>query len=131
MLGSPTLALQDSEWNEQARNETEMQRLDRNWAEFAAGAAGAADRSAAAHRIPGLTVLATAIIGVVLLIFGVVAGRTVGLAAATAIAMCLLLLWIVVPAYIRSWHDDPPTPYNGTDAVGTVAAPSTSVRMDS
>jgi len=34
MLRGLTAALQDSEWNEQARNETGMQRLDRNWAEL-------------------------------------------------------------------------------------------------
>src|SRR3954462_12404947 len=34
MLQSLTWALQDSEWNEHARNETGMQRLDRNWAEL-------------------------------------------------------------------------------------------------
>ena len=34
MLGSLAVALHDSEWKEEARNETGMQRLDRNWAEL-------------------------------------------------------------------------------------------------
>jgi hypothetical protein len=44
-----------------------------------------------------------AIVGVVLLIFDVVAGRTVGLAAAATIAVVLTALWFLLPIYIRSW----------------------------
>src|SRR4051794_17145873 len=149
MLQSLTLALQDSEWNEQARNETGMQRLDRNWAELLQElrvlqtgvqlltgflltlsfqsrftTLDGFDRAvylmtvtlsiistglliapvglhrglfrrharhvmvAVAHRlvIGGLTTLAMAIVGVMLLIFDVVAGRAVGMTAAAATA---------------------------------------------
>lgn len=164
MLEGLTAALQDGEWNQQARNETAMQRLDRNWAELLQElrvlqtgvqlltgflltlsfqsrftTLGVFDRSvylltvglsvtstglliapvglhrglfrrharqvmvAVAHRmaIAGLTTLAMAIVGVVLLIFDVVAGRTVGVAVAATIAGVLVALWLVVPASIR------------------------------
>ena len=173
MLQSLTVALQDSGWNEQARNETGMQRLDRNWAELLQelrvlqtgvqlltgflltlpfqsrfATLDVFDRTvylltvalsitatglliapvslprglfrrharhimvAVAHRlaIAGLATLAMAFVGVVLLIFDVVAGRTFGLAAGAAIATALAVLWFILPAYIRGWLGDPHAP---------------------
>jgi hypothetical protein len=175
MLESLTVALQDSEWNEQARNETQMQRLDRNWAELlqelrvlqtgvqlltgflltisfqsrfttldgfertvylltvalSVTSTGLLIAPVGLHRglfrrharhvmvavahrlaVAGLTTLAMAIVGVVLLIFDVVACRIVGLAAAAVIAGMLAALWLILPAYIRSSLGDPHTPRN-------------------
>jgi len=178
MLQGLTLALDDSEWNEQVRNETGMQRLDRNWAELLQElrvlqtgvqlltgflltlpfqtrftTLDTFDRTvylltvglsvtatglfiapvglhrglfrrharhvmvAVAHRlaIAGLATLALAIVGVVLLIFDVVAGRTVGMAAAAAIVLVLLTLWLAVPAYIRNVAEENHPPLNEDD----------------
>jgi len=170
MLQSLTVSLQDHEWNEQARNETGMQRLDRNWAELLQelrvlqtgvqlltgflltlpfqsrfATLSAFDQTvylltvalavtstglliapvglhrglfrrharhvmvAVAHRLAmaGLAFLGMAIVGVVLLTFGVVAGRPVGLAAAAVVAVVIAGLWVFLPAYIRNGLDDP------------------------
>jgi len=178
MRQAMTVALQDGEWNEQARNETGMQRLDRNWAELlqelrvlqtgvqlltgflltlpfqirfatldgfdrtvylltvalSVTATGLLIAPVALHRglfrrharhvmiavahrlaMAGLTVLGMAILGVVLLVFDVVAGRVVGLVAAAAIATILAVLWVVLPAYIRSWLEEPAVPLTSSD----------------
>jgi len=170
MLQSLTVTLHDHEWNEQARNETGMQRLDRNWAELlqevrvlqtgvqlltgflltlpfqsrfstlgvfdhtvylltvtlAVTSTGLLIAAVALHRglfrrharqvmvalahrlvIGGLAFLGMAIVGVVMLTFGVVAGRSVGLAAGGVIAVVLAALWVFLPAYIRTVLDDP------------------------
>lgn len=65
---------------------------------------------AVAHRlaIAGLFTLALAIVGVVLLILDVVAGRTVGLAVAATIAVVITALWLLLPVYVRGSHGDVP-----------------------
>jgi hypothetical protein len=62
-----------------------------------------------AHRLAeiGLVLLALAIVGVVLLIFDVVVGRTAAGIAAGAAALVLLALWVVLPLIIRERQSDP------------------------
>jgi hypothetical protein len=57
----------------------------------------------AAHRlaVAGTTFLGIAIIGVVLLVFDVVFGRTQGIVAASVAAVMLLSLWCVLPLALR------------------------------
>ena len=163
----------DDGWNLQARGETPMQRLDRNWADLlqelrvvqtgvqlltgflltlpfqarfqeltpaqqsvylatvavSVAATGFLIAPVAVHRIlfrrharqvlvqvshrlavVGLFLLGTAIIGVVLLIFDVVAGRTLGLVAAAAAMMVLISLWAVLPVTLGRHHDDAADP---------------------
>jgi len=45
-------------------------------------------------------------------IFDVVAGRTVGLAATETIVVVLMALWFLLPAYIRRWQGDAHTTAN-------------------
>lgn len=57
----------------------------------------------AAHRLAiiGTGLLGTAVIGVVLLLFDVLCGRTVGLVAATLAAAVIGTLWVILPWIIR------------------------------
>ena len=57
----------------------------------------------AAHRLAmvGTSLLGTAVIGVVLLLFDVLRGRTVGLIAAALAAVVIGALWVVVPWVMR------------------------------
>ncbi|WP_240615836.1 DUF6328 family protein [Nakamurella deserti] len=57
----------------------------------------------AAHRlaVAGTTFLGVAMIGVVLLVFDVVFGRTPGIVAASVAAVMLLALWCVLPLSLR------------------------------
>ena len=59
---------------------------------------------AAAHRLAliGTFLLGLAIIGVVLLLFDVLRGRTVGLVAAALVTALLALLWIALPWAMRA-----------------------------
>jgi hypothetical protein len=59
-----------------------------------------------AHRLAqiGLAFLAVAIIGVVLLIFDVVAGAPAGAVAAILAAVLLAALWVVLPVVVRRNH---------------------------
>ncbi|MGS0688496.1 DUF6328 family protein [Nakamurella sp. GG22] len=59
-----------------------------------------------AHRLAqvGLAFLGVAIIGVVLLIFDVVAGAPAGAVAAVLAAGLLAVLWVVLPLVVRSRH---------------------------
>lgn len=154
----------DEEWDEAEREETPMQRLDRNWADllqelrvvqtgvqlltgflltlpfqvrfekltgFQTGTYLCTLASsvvatglliapvsihrvlfrlharkvmvAAAHRLAlaGITFLGLAVVGVVLLIFEVVHGRTFGVVAAASAALLLVLLWVVLPLVLR------------------------------
>jgi hypothetical protein len=61
----------------------------------------------AAHRLAqvGLAMLAVAMIGVVLLIFDVVAGATAGWIAATLTALLLAGLWVALPLALRQQND--------------------------
>jgi hypothetical protein len=63
-----------------------------------------------AHRLAqiGLSLLALAMIGVVLLIFDLVLGLTGGLIAAGSVAIVLIGLWVVLPLVIRDRHDQQP-----------------------
>ena len=160
--------LHDHEWNFQERDETAMQRLDRNWADLlqelrvlqtgvqlltgflltlpfqnrfaelstfqevvylatvglAIGSIGFLIAPVSLHRILfrrharhvmvamthrlaviGVALLSVAITGVVLLIFDVVAGRTVGLVAAGCAALLLATLWAALPWYARGLND--------------------------
>ena len=153
-------ALCDDGWNEQVRDETPMQRLDRNWADLlqelrvvqtgvqlltgflltlpfqarfgqlsgyeqtiylitvalAVAATGFLIAPVSLHRtlfrqharelmvtvshrlaILGLVLLGAAIVGVVLLIFDVVAGTAAGIVAAGAALVLLVSLWAGVP----------------------------------
>ena len=60
------------------------------------------------HRLAviGLVLLGAAIAGVVLLIFDVVAGRTLGMIAAAAAMLLLISLWAVLPIALGRHHDD-------------------------
>jgi small-conductance mechanosensitive channel len=174
--------LHDHDWNLQERDETAMQRLDRNWADLlqelrvlqtgvqlltgflltlpfqnrfaeltafqeaiylatvalAVGSIGFLIAPVSLHRtlfrrharhvmvsmthrlaVIGVVLLSVAITGVVLLIFDVVAGRTVGLLAAAGAALLLATLWAAVPWYARGLNDrafdlepDEPRPLN-------------------
>lgn len=61
----------------------------------------------AAHRLAqvGLAMLAVAMIGVVLLIFDVVAGPTAGGIAATITTLLLIGLWVALPLAVRQRND--------------------------
>ncbi len=177
-----TAELHDHAWNMQERDETAMQRLDRNWADLlqelrvlqtgvqlltgflltlpfqnrfaelstfqevvylatvalAVSSIGFLIAPVSLHRIlfrrharhvmvamthrlavTGVALLSVAITGVVLLIFDVVAGRTVGLAAAGGAALLLATLWAALPWYARGLNDrefdaepDRPLPVN-------------------
>ena len=63
-----------------------------------------------AHRLAqiGLSLLALAMIGVVLLIFDLVLGLTGGLIAAGSVAVVLIGLWVVLPLAIRDRNDRQP-----------------------
>jgi drug/metabolite transporter (DMT)-like permease len=68
-----------------------------------------------AHRLAqtGLAFLAVAIVGVVLLIFDVVAGAPAGAVAAVLAAAMLAVLWVVLPLVVRSRHSgEGPPAYN-------------------
>jgi hypothetical protein len=160
--------LRDDGWNERAREETPMQRLDRNWADLlqelrvvqtgvqlltgflltlpfqarfeqltgyertiylitvalSVAATGFLIAPVSLHRIlfrrharelmvavshrlaiVGLALLGGAIIGVVLLIFDVVAGPAAGIIAAAAALVLLVTLWAGLPWIVRS-NDD-------------------------
>jgi hypothetical protein len=160
--------LRDDGWNERARDETPMQRLDRNWADLlqelrvvqtgvqlltgflltlpfqarfeqltgyertiylitvalSVAATGFLIAPVSLHRIlfrrharelmvavshrlaiVGLALLGGAIIGVVLLIFDVVAGPAAGIIAAAAALVLLVTLWAGLPWIVRS-NDD-------------------------
>ena len=164
-------ALCDDGWNEQARDETPMQRLDRNWADLlqelrvvqtgvqlltgflltlpfqarfeqlsayeravylitvalSVAATGFLIAPVSLHRtlfrrharelmvtvshrlaLVGLTLLGAAIVGVVLLIFDVVAGTAIGLVAAVAAFVLLVSLWICLPWIARAGDTAPP-----------------------
>jgi hypothetical protein len=62
------------------------------------------------HRLAlvGLTLLAAAIVGVVLLIFDVVAGTAIDLVAAVAAFVLLVSLWICLPWIARAGDTAPP-----------------------
>ena len=163
--------LRDDGWNEQARDETPMQRLDRNWADLlqelrveqtgvqlltglmltlpfqarfeqlsayeraiylttvalSVAATGFLIAPVSLHRtlfrrharelmvtvshrlaLVGLTLLGAAIVGVVLLIFDVVAGTAIGLVAAVAAFVLLVSLWICLPWIARAGDTAPP-----------------------
>ena len=163
--------LRDDGWNEQARDETPMQRLDRNWADLlqelrvvqtgvqlltgflltlpfqarfeqlsayeravylttvalSVAATGFLIAPVSLHRqlfrrharqlmvtvshrlaIIGLVLLGAAIVGVVLLIFGVVAGTAAGIAAAAAALVMLISLWAGLPWLARADSAAPP-----------------------
>jgi len=156
--------LSDDRWNEQARDETPMQRLDRNWADLlqelrvvqtgvqlltgflltlpfqtrfeslteeqrtiylitvalSVAATGFLIAPVSLHRIlfrqharelmvtvshrlalVGMALLGGAIVGVVLLIFDVVAGTSTGVIAAVAAFVLLVSLWAVLPLIAR------------------------------
>ncbi len=59
-----------------------------------------------AHRLAqiGLSFLGVAVVGVVLLIFDVVAGAPAGAVAAVLAAAMLAVLWVVLPLVVRSRH---------------------------
>src|SRR5690349_5830202 len=160
--------LRDDGWNEQVRDETPMQRLDRNWADLlqelrvvqtgvqlltgflltlpfqarfeqlsgyertiylitvalSVAATGFLIAPVSLHRIlfrrharelmvavshrlaiVGLALLGCAIIGVVLLIFDVVAGTAAGVIAAVAALVLLATLWAGLPWIVRSTDD--------------------------
>ena len=66
-----------------------------------------------AHRLAqvGLAFLAVSVVGVVLLIFDVVVGRTAGLVAAVVAAVLLAILWAGMPLVVRGSKDRPsPSP---------------------
>jgi hypothetical protein len=157
--------LRDDGWNERARDETPMQRLDRNWADLlqelrvvqtgvqlltgflltlpfqarfeqlneyertiylitvalSVAATGFLIAPVSLHRvmfrrharellvtvshrlaIVGLALLGAAIVGVVLLIFDVVAGTATGIIAAVAALILLLALWVGLPWIARA-----------------------------
>ena len=157
--------LRDDGWNEQARDETPMQRLDRNWADLlqelrvvqtgvqlltgflltlpfqarfeqlsayertvylitvalSVAATGFLIAPVSLHRtlfrrharelmvtvshrlaIIGLVLLGAAIVGVVLLIFDVVAGTAAGIVAAAAALVLLVSLWAGLPWIARA-----------------------------
>ena len=161
-------ALRDDGWNERARDETPLQRLDRNWADLlqelrvvqtgvqlltgflltlpfqarfeqlsgyertiylitvalSVAATGFLIAPVSLHRIlfrrharelmvavshrlaiVGLALLGCAIIGVVLLIFDVVAGTAAGVIAAVAALVLLATLWAGLPWIVRSTDD--------------------------
>jgi hypothetical protein len=160
--------LRDDGWNERARSESPMQRLDRNWADLlqelrvvqtgvqlltgflltlpfqarfeqlsgyertiylitvalSVAATGFLIAPVSLHRIlfrrharalmvavshrlaiVGLALLGCAIIGVVLLIFDVVAGTAAGIIAAAAALVLLATLWAGLPWIVRSTDD--------------------------
>jgi len=157
--------LRDDGWNERARDETPMQRLDRNWADLlqelrvvqtgvqlltgflltlpfqarfeqlsaydravylitvalSVAATGFLIAPVSLHRtlfrrharelmvtvshrlaIVGLALLGSAIVGVVLLIFDVVAGTATGIVAAVAALVLLASLWVGLPWIARA-----------------------------
>jgi len=164
-------ALRDDSWNEQARDETPMQRLDRNWADLlqelrvvqtgvqlltgflltlpfqarfaqlsgyeqatylitvalAVAATGFLIAPVSLHRtlfrrharelmvtvshrlaLVGLTLPGAAIVGVVLLIFAVVASTATGVVAAVAAFVLLVSLWVGLPWIARAGDPAPP-----------------------
>jgi hypothetical protein len=170
----------DPDWDEQARNETPTERLDRNWADllqelrviqtgvqlltgflltipfqarFAELSAFAQTvylltlsasviatglliapvslhrflfrrharrvTVAAAHRLAqtGLAFLGIAIVGMVLLIFDVVAGLAAGVIAAVAAVVLLAGLWVALPLTIRNLHEQDDSEAAGGTAV--------------
>ena len=180
--------LRDDGWNEQARDETPMQRLDRNWADLlqelrvvqtgvqlltgflltlpfqarfeqlsgyertiylitvalSVAATGFLIAPVSLHRIlfrrharelmvtvshrlaiVGLTLLGAAIVGVVLLIFDVVAGTAIGLVAAVAAFVLLVSLWYACRGSPALATPHRPVPVPDHDRTGAVAKPST------
>jgi len=162
--------LHDDAWNLQARAETPVQRLDRNWADLlqelrvlqtgvqlltgfllmlpfqsrfdqlstlqnavylltvslSVAATGCLIAPVSLHRtlfrrharavlvmkshrlvVIGMSLLACAVIGAVLLVFDVVAGTVAGLLAATAAASALTWLWLFMPYRSRAGFDEP------------------------
>ena len=162
--------LRDDGWNEQARDETPMQRLDRNWADLlqelrvvqtgvqlltgflltlpfqarfeqlsayertiylttvalSVAATGFLIAPVSLHRILfrrharqlmvtvshrlamiGLVLLGAAIVGVVLLIFDVVAGTAAGVVASAAALVLLVALWAGLPWIVRAGDTAP------------------------
>jgi hypothetical protein len=61
------------------------------------------------HRlaIVGIALLGLAMVGVVLLIFSVVLGDQAGVVAASIIAVMLVVLWFLLPLYVRNTHTEP------------------------
>jgi hypothetical protein len=59
--------------------------------------------------LTGLALLACAVVGVVLLTFGLVAGDTAGAVAAVVAAVLLVLLWVLVPLRLRERAAPTPT----------------------
>ncbi len=165
--------LRDDGWNEEARDETAMQRLDRNWADLlqelrvvqtgvqlltgflltlafqarfeqlnaneraiylitvalSVAATGFLIAPVSLHRmlfrrharellvtvshrlaLIGLALLGAAIVGVVLLIFAVVAGTTAGIVAAVAAVVLLASLWVGLPWIARGGPASTPPP---------------------
>lgn len=64
----------------------------------------------AAHRLAiiGTALLGAAVIGVVLLLFDVLRGRTVGVLAAAAAATLIAVLWVLLPWVMRAAADPKP-----------------------
>ena len=56
-----------------------------------------------AHRLTqaGLTILALTIVAVLVLVFGFIVGPTAALVVAALALLAFLLLWLVIPAYLR------------------------------
>ena len=163
--------IRDDDWNEQARDETPLQRLDRNWADLlqelrvvqtgvqlltgflltlpfqarfeqlsayertvylitvalSVAATGFLIAPVSLHRILfrrharerlvtvshrlaiiGLVLLGAAIVGVVLLVFDVVGGTAIGVAAAVAALVLLSSLWAGLPWIARAGDTAPP-----------------------
>lgn len=63
----------------------------------------------------GLLLLGVAMVGVVLLIFSFVLGDRPGLLAAAAVAVLLLMLWMLLPLHVRNVHTDPIDQHLPTD----------------
>jgi hypothetical protein len=61
-----------------------------------------------AHRLAqtGIAFLALAMVGVVLLIFDVVVGRSAAVLAGLLTAVLLAVLWVLLPLRVRNRHDD-------------------------
>ena len=68
-----------------------------------------------AHRLAqiGSAFLAISVVGVVLLIFDVVLGRTAGLIAGAAAAVLLAALWVVMPLIVRGTNEGEGRPHRG------------------
>ena len=61
------------------------------------------------HRLAvvGLALLGVAMLGVITLVFAVVLGNRIGLIAATALGIVLVVLWVLLPLRIRTTHTEP------------------------